>query len=160
MAETKRCPYCGEEILAVAKKCKHCGEWLDKDASTENINIAEKSSASTSPNVRAVSSNESSSKFISKKPIINKLWIIVKWFLIVVVVLFVVIAICFFVDTRRPASNVWPTSTNNSDSTMVDVQVIEAPENEYYEEESVGSSNGDGRTSQGAYIDYLESTGQ
>ena len=28
--ETKRCPYCGEEILAVAKKCKHCGEWLDE----------------------------------------------------------------------------------------------------------------------------------
>lgn len=27
--ETKRCPYCGEEILAAAKKCKHCGEWLD-----------------------------------------------------------------------------------------------------------------------------------
>ena len=29
--ETKRSPYCGEEILAVAKKCKHCGEWLDKE---------------------------------------------------------------------------------------------------------------------------------
>lgn len=29
--ETKRCPFCGEEILAVAKKCKHCGEWLNKD---------------------------------------------------------------------------------------------------------------------------------
>ena len=28
---TKYCPYCGEEILAVAKKCKHCGEWLDED---------------------------------------------------------------------------------------------------------------------------------
>lgn len=25
---TKKCPYCGEEILAVAKKCKHCGEWI------------------------------------------------------------------------------------------------------------------------------------
>lgn len=29
--ETMNCPYCGEEILAVAKKCKHCGEWLDEE---------------------------------------------------------------------------------------------------------------------------------
>lgn len=27
--ETKRCPYCGHEILAVAKKCRYCGHWLD-----------------------------------------------------------------------------------------------------------------------------------
>jgi DNA-directed RNA polymerase subunit RPC12/RpoP len=26
---TRRCPYCGEEILVVATKCKHCGEFLN-----------------------------------------------------------------------------------------------------------------------------------
>lgn len=35
MEETKHCPYCGEEILAIAKKCKYCGEWLDKEEPIE-----------------------------------------------------------------------------------------------------------------------------
>lgn len=25
------CPYCGEDIRAIAKKCRHCGEWLSDD---------------------------------------------------------------------------------------------------------------------------------
>ena len=37
MEEKKLCPYCGEEILAVAKKCKHCGEWLDKNEKVEPV---------------------------------------------------------------------------------------------------------------------------
>jgi uncharacterized Zn finger protein (UPF0148 family) len=28
-SQTRRCPYCSEEILASAIKCKHCGEFLD-----------------------------------------------------------------------------------------------------------------------------------
>ena len=33
--KTKNCPYCGEEILAIAKKCKYCGEWLTEEKTEE-----------------------------------------------------------------------------------------------------------------------------
>ncbi len=42
MNETKKCPYCGQEIKAVAKKCRHCGKWLDES-------VISQSSASVNP---------------------------------------------------------------------------------------------------------------
>lgn len=35
--EMKRCPFCGEEILAIAKKCKHCGSNLEEASATEPL---------------------------------------------------------------------------------------------------------------------------
>ena len=35
MRETKKCPYCAEEIALEAKKCKHCGEFLDESLKKE-----------------------------------------------------------------------------------------------------------------------------
>src|SRR5574344_274959 len=35
MESSKKCPYCGAEILAEAKKCRYCGEWLDKKVQKE-----------------------------------------------------------------------------------------------------------------------------
>lgn len=41
MADTKKCPHCGQEIKAVAKKCRFCGRWLDEvSISATNTNIS------------------------------------------------------------------------------------------------------------------------
>ena len=41
MNDTKKCPYCGKEIMAVAKKCKHCGKWLSEKSEQNNHNYKE-----------------------------------------------------------------------------------------------------------------------
>ena len=45
MEETKKCPFCAEEIAVEAVKCKHCGEFMNKDegsAETSEANILAK----------------------------------------------------------------------------------------------------------------------
>ena len=46
--QTKPCPYCGEEILAVAKKCKHCGEWLKEEVVEQTPQTAQLETAPSS----------------------------------------------------------------------------------------------------------------
>ena len=42
--DTKACPFCGEQILAVAKKCKHCGEFLDDSIrAAQGVRVASES---------------------------------------------------------------------------------------------------------------------
>jgi eukaryotic-like serine/threonine-protein kinase len=38
--QTKRCPFCGEQILAVAIKCKHCGSMLTEAPTTGPTSIS------------------------------------------------------------------------------------------------------------------------
>lgn len=57
--ETKRCPYCGEEIMATAKKCRYCGEWMAGEVPPVNNEqhvdpiASDESQSHSSPNVVA-----------------------------------------------------------------------------------------------------------
>ena len=84
--ETKRCPYCGEEILIVAKKCKHCGEWL-----TEHDDAVRKTEAETAP----VPPAPPAKKKTYSKPYVPK------WLLIVVTVLAVIGSILSSIATAN-----------------------------------------------------------
>ncbi len=66
MNETKRCPYCGEEIKAVAKKCKHCGEWIEQEETTESINSSQSTDEVEIPQ-EEVDTEHDKSSFFSKK---------------------------------------------------------------------------------------------
>lgn len=37
MNKTKKCPYCGETIMADARKCRYCKEWITKPVEKEKI---------------------------------------------------------------------------------------------------------------------------
>ena len=92
MAETKTCPYCGEEILATAKKCKHCGEWLDKSAKPTGIASAtarQASTTTTSPEPPKEKKEEITANDVAAGCAVGGGMIILYWGIIIGVILFI-----------------------------------------------------------------------
>jgi predicted RNA-binding Zn-ribbon protein involved in translation (DUF1610 family) len=52
------CPFCGEDIRAMAKKCKHCGEWLDKVSGREGARWLERGTADARAVTRGIKEKE------------------------------------------------------------------------------------------------------
>ena len=95
--QTKNCPYCGEEILAVAKKCKHCGEWLETKEEKETASAI---SAEVTPKTEEIPVNQQAAEQPTSKvaPVesgyaSNN----VKLILGAITALFMILSICFFV---------------------------------------------------------------
>lgn len=74
MDDTKICPYCGEEIKAVAKKCRFCGQWLNEEtnevvAKDEEVKPQEDAPVEqVAPNEEAEEDNKATDTVVASKP--------------------------------------------------------------------------------------------
>ena len=74
MEDTKICPYCGEEIKAVAEKCRFCGQWLNEDTNEvvtkdEEVKPQEVDPVEqVAPNEEAEEDNKATETVVTSKP--------------------------------------------------------------------------------------------
>lgn len=150
--ETKKCPYCGETILAIAKKCKHCGEWIKEDDTMvevkkktcpicgEQINADATVCPLCHENIEQprnafrekVMAEKARAKSKDKESSSGKIWIIVA-------IVALIIVICAVMFSSKDSS----TSSNQSDNATDSLEVVEEVEimpeedNYYYNDEGM-----------------------
>ena len=128
--ETKRCPYCGEEIMATAKKCRYCGEWLTGEVPPTSV-----PPDYNEQHVDPIASDESKSH--SSPNVVASLVV-----LAVAAILAVIIAVTMHASGDRMSND---GNENYADTVMVDTTDIDTVETDTlsYDYSSDASSSDD-----------------
>ncbi len=120
MKQTKKCPYCGLEILAVAKKCKHCGKWLNEDATEAERNTVNDEPIDTEPEAEEADQTPLVSPMPQKKAVKEKsdnkiFWVAIIFFAILLTIY--VFRTCSSKEENIVVNETEATSVPNDNST-------------------------------------------